>query len=33
MEDAHVAAIAQALLDTTTVAEDTVLAAFGGAGR
>jgi N-methylhydantoinase A/oxoprolinase/acetone carboxylase beta subunit len=32
MEDAHVAAIAQALLDTTTVDEDTVLAAFGGGG-
>jgi N-methylhydantoinase A len=32
MEDAHVATIAQALLGSTTVAEDTVLAAFGGAG-
>jgi N-methylhydantoinase A len=32
MEDAHVGAIARALLDTTTVAADTVLAAFGGGG-
>src|SRR5580692_11393722 len=32
MEDAHVAAIARALLDTTAVDEDTVLAAFGGGG-
>jgi N-methylhydantoinase A len=32
MEDAHVAAIARALLETTTVGEDTVLAAFGGGG-
>jgi N-methylhydantoinase A len=32
MEDAHVAAIARALLDTTSVDEDTVLAAFGGGG-
>ena len=32
MEDAHVATIARALLASTAVAEDTVLAAFGGAG-
>ena len=32
MEDAHVTAIAQALLDTTAVDSGTVLAAFGGAG-
>ena len=32
MEDAHVAAIARALLGSTAVAADTVLAAFGGAG-
>jgi N-methylhydantoinase A len=32
MEDAHVTAIARALLDTTSVDEDTVLAAFGGGG-
>jgi N-methylhydantoinase A/oxoprolinase/acetone carboxylase beta subunit len=32
MEDAHVAAIARALLDTTTVDSGTVLAAFGGGG-
>jgi N-methylhydantoinase A len=32
LEEAHVAAIARALLDTTTVDEDTVLAAFGGGG-
>jgi N-methylhydantoinase A len=32
LEEAHVAAIAGALLDTTTVDEDTVLAAFGGGG-
>ena len=32
MEDAHVTAIARALLDTTAVDSGTVLAAFGGAG-
>jgi N-methylhydantoinase A len=32
MEDAHVTAIAQALLDTTTVDSGTVVAAFGGGG-
>jgi len=32
MEDAHTAAIARALEGSTTVAEDTVIAAFGGAG-
>jgi len=32
MQDAYAAAIAQALAATTTVAEDTVIAAFGGAG-
>jgi N-methylhydantoinase A len=32
MEDAHVATIARALLASTAVAQDTVLAAFGGAG-
>ncbi len=32
LEDAHVAAIARALLDTTPVDEDTVVAAFGGGG-
>jgi N-methylhydantoinase A/oxoprolinase/acetone carboxylase beta subunit len=32
MEEAHAAAIAAALADATTVAGDTVLAAFGGAG-
>jgi N-methylhydantoinase A len=32
MEDAHVATIARALLGSTEIREDTVLAAFGGAG-